>query len=102
MCGICGEIVLTPGERVTFETYPADDLLVKADRCSMASSLEVRWPFLDWDIIEYVTMLPDEFKLARGRSTVILREAFAGLVPTEILPRKKMDWTAKRRHPVSV
>jgi asparagine synthase (glutamine-hydrolysing) len=37
-------------------------------------------------------MLPDEFKLARGRSKVILREAFANLVPPEILTRKKMGF----------
>jgi asparagine synthase (glutamine-hydrolysing) len=78
--------------RHNFETYLVDDLLVKADRCSMASALEVRSPFLDRDLIEYVTMLPDRFKLSRGRTKVILREAFGDLVPPAIMARKKMGF----------
>jgi asparagine synthase (glutamine-hydrolysing) len=78
--------------RHNFETYLLDDLLVKADRCSMASSLEVRSPFLDRDVIQYVTTLPDALKLSRGQSKRILRETFADLVPREILTRKKMGF----------
>ena len=56
---IAGLTPLARALRHNFETYLADDLLVKADRCSMASSLEARSPFLDRDLIEYVTTLPD-------------------------------------------
>jgi asparagine synthase (glutamine-hydrolysing) len=77
-----------------FETYLPDDLLVKADRCSMGHSLEVRSPFLDRALIEYVARLPDRL-LRRGRTTKwLLRNAFRGFVPQEILTRSKMGFGA--------
>ena len=75
-----------------FASYLPDDLLVKADRCTMANSLEARSPFLDRDLIEYVAGLPDDLKL-RGRQTkVILREAFADLLPPAVQRRGKMGF----------
>ena len=75
-----------------FETYLPYDLLVKADRASMAHSLEVRSPFLDTALVEFAARLPDRFK-RRGLSTKwILRRAFADLVPAEILARGKMGF----------
>jgi asparagine synthase (glutamine-hydrolysing) len=67
-----------------FHSYLHDDLLVKIDRMSMATSLEARAPFLDRELIEYVATLPDEFKLDGRRTKVILREAFADLVPDAV------------------
>jgi len=64
-----------------FHSYLHDDLLVKADRMTMANSLEARAPFLDRTLIEYVATLADHDKL-RGRTTkAVLRDAFADLVP---------------------
>jgi asparagine synthase (glutamine-hydrolysing) len=77
---------------VNFNTYLLDDLLVKVDRCTMANSLEARSPFLDTALIEYVAGLPDAMKLARGRTKVILREAFADLIPDKIQHRGKMGF----------
>ena len=77
---------------LNFKTYLLDDLLVKMDRCSMAHALEARSPFLDQALVEYVARLPDRLKLARGRTKVILRQAFADLVPAEILRRGKMGF----------
>ena len=75
-----------------FISYLPDDLLVKVDRCTMANSLEARSPFLDRDLIEYVAALPDRYKLARGRAKLVLREAFADLLPPAIDRRKKMGF----------
>ena len=75
-----------------FTSYLPDDLLVKLDRCTMASSLEARSPFLDRDLIEYVAALPDEYKLEGSRTKAILREAFADIVPPEIDRRSKMGF----------
>jgi len=75
-----------------FTSYLADDLLVKTDRCTMASSLEARSPFLDRELIEYVAALPDRFKLQGRRGKAILRDAFADLVPPEIERRGKMGF----------
>ncbi len=77
---------------LNFKTYLLDDLLVKMDRCSMAHALEARSPFLDRALMEYVFSLPDPMKLRWGRTKVILRRAFADLVPPKILRRGKMGF----------
>src|SRR6266568_2980123 len=69
--------------------YLADDILVKADRASMAASLEVRAPFLDTEVVEYALRLPGSYKLRAGRTKVILKSALRGVVPDEILHRPK-------------
>ena len=55
----------------------------------MANSLELRVPFLDHEVLEFAAKLPPEFKV-RGRETKrVLKQAFTGRVPKEILTRKK-------------
>jgi asparagine synthase (glutamine-hydrolysing) len=83
---------LTRALRHNFEGYLVDDLLVKADRCSMANALEVRSPFLDRALTEYVMALPDRYKLAGRQRKVILREAFADMLPAPVLSRGKMGF----------
>ena len=72
-----------------FHSYLHDDLLVKADRMSMANSLEARSPFLDTALIEYVAQLPDHYKVAGSRTKIILREAFADMLPDQVASRGK-------------
>jgi asparagine synthase (glutamine-hydrolysing) len=83
---------LTRVLRRNFEGYLVDDLLVKADRCSMANALEVRSPFLDRELTEYVMGLPDAYKLAGRRRKVILRAAFADMLPPAVSSRGKMGF----------
>jgi asparagine synthase (glutamine-hydrolysing) len=78
---------------INFMSYLLDDLLIKMDRCSMANSLEARSPFLDKALIEYVMTLPDHYKMQRGRTKVILKEAFSDLLPPEIQTRGKMGFS---------
>jgi asparagine synthase (glutamine-hydrolysing) len=74
---------------VDTKTWLPDDLLIKADKITMANSLELRVPFLDHEVLEFAAALPTEYKV-RGRETKrVLKQAFAGRVPTEILTRKK-------------
>ena len=76
-----------------YRTYLPGDLLVKTDRMTMAVSLEARAPLLDRELTEYAATLPDEWKLSRsGRSKVILREAFADLVPETVRRRGQMGF----------
>lgn len=90
--GFPGGTVLSRVLGYNFETYLAEDLLVKADRCSMAHSLELRSPFLDTALIEYAARLPDRL-LRRGSTTKwILRKTFEDLVPLEIQTRSKMGF----------
>ena len=70
-------------------TYLPDDLLVKADRASMATSLELRSPLLDHELLELGVSLPDSLRFAGSRGKIALRRAFAQLVPKELATRRK-------------
>ena len=77
---------------LNFETYLPEDLLVKADRCSMAHGLELRSPLLDTALMELAASLPARH-LVRGRVLKrVLRDAFADLLPEPILRRGKMGF----------
>jgi asparagine synthetase B (glutamine-hydrolysing) len=89
---LAGRSTLSQALHANFTSYLADDLLVKTDRCTMANSLEARSPFLDRELVEYAAGLPDSLKLRGGRTKVILREAFADLVPPAIERRGKMGF----------
>lgn len=70
-------------------TWLPDDLLVKADKMTMASSLELRVPLLDHRVLEFAAGLPDRFKLEGRDSKRVLRRLCAERVPREILERPK-------------
>ena len=77
---------------LNFETYLPEDLLVKADRCSMAHGLELRSPLLDTALTELAAVLPAHH-LVRGQVLKrVLRDAFADLLPRQILDRGKMGF----------
>ena len=69
--------------------YLEGDILVKADRASMAASLELRAPFLDTAVVEFAMRLPWRTKLSLTKTKVILKKAVRGIVPHEILARPK-------------
>ena len=66
-----------------------DELLMYADKLSMAHSLEVRVPYLDREVVEYVERLPDSFKVRVGRRKWLHRKVCEGFLPPAILRRKK-------------
>lgn len=67
-------------------------LLDRKDRMSMYHSLEVRVPFCDYRIAEYLYGVPWEFKDYQGKEKGLLRHAVAGLLPEEVLQRKKSPY----------
>lgn len=71
------------------QTNMVDDSLVKVDRASMACSLEVRAPFLDHKVVEFAMRIPPEYKLRGGTHKLILKSAFADILPEEIARRGK-------------
>ena len=75
-------------------TYLPGDLLVKVDLASMAHSLECRSPFLDHRVVELALAMPvaHKLRLRGGRSKVVLKAAFADLIPPAILTRPKMGF----------
>ena len=75
--------------RHNLATYLLDDLLVKTDRMTMAVALEARSPFLDTALLELAFTLPSNLKIRRGTLKWLLKEAYRGLIPDELLDRKK-------------
>jgi asparagine synthase (glutamine-hydrolysing) len=75
-------------------TYLPGDLLAKVDLASMAHSLECRGPFLDHRVVELAAAMPLDRKLRfrPGRSKVVLKRAFADLLPRPIRTRSKMGF----------
>lgn len=73
-------------------------LLDRKDRMSMASGLEVRVPFCDHRLVEYVWNIPWEWKKMQGREKGLLRRAVSDLLPAEVLWRRKSPYP-KTHHP---
>jgi asparagine synthase (glutamine-hydrolysing) len=70
-----------------------DDLLVKADKTTMAASIELRVPFLDHTLVEWAWRLPSRLKLRGRTGKYLLRQATRDLVPPPILERPKKGFT---------
>ncbi|MCL4294785.1 MAG: asparagine synthase (glutamine-hydrolyzing) [Anaerolineae bacterium] len=73
--------------------YLPDDILVKVDIASMANSLEVRSPLLDYRVVELSASLPPQMKIRNGETKYIFRRTFGNLLPPEILKREKMGFS---------
>ncbi|MGV3465691.1 MAG: asparagine synthase (glutamine-hydrolyzing) [Heyndrickxia sp.] len=73
-------------------TWFMTTLLDRKDRMSMGASLEVRVPFADHRLVEYVWNIPWEVKMYEGREKGILRKALEGILPNEVLYRKKSPY----------
>jgi asparagine synthase (glutamine-hydrolysing) len=69
--------------------YLADDILVKVDRMSMATSLETRAPFLDAGVMELAFSMPGDLKIRNGERKYILKRALRDVLPPTILTRRK-------------
>ena len=70
-------------------TYLTDDVLVKVDRASMGCSLEVRAPFLDVELVEFLSRVPSNLKLRGFRTKHLLKLAFRDVLPPAIADRPK-------------
>lgn len=90
---LAGVDILTRMLFTDLALYIPDDLLVLTDRMSMAHALEVRVPFLDHPLLEFVATLPSHLKLRGFTKKYLLKRAFADLLPGEILTRKKKGFS---------
>lgn len=75
------------------------NLLNRKDRMSMANSLEVRVPFADYRLVEYAFNLPDDYLFYQGREKGLLRKALKGILPEDIIYRKKSPYP-KTHNPI--
>jgi asparagine synthase (glutamine-hydrolysing) len=77
---------------VDTKVWLPDDILVKADRMTMANSLELRVPFLDHRMVEFAATLPLRAKLNGSHGKSILRDAMRGILPDIIIDRPKQGF----------
>jgi len=88
-------VVADPVERAIafyIRLYLQDDILVKVDRASMLNSLEVRAPFLDIDVVDFLRRLPVDMKLRGGTTKYLLRRCAETLLPRSIIERRKQGF----------
>ncbi|MEV0357974.1 asparagine synthase (glutamine-hydrolyzing) [Nocardia sp. NPDC050697] len=79
-------------------TWLRGDILVKADKMTMANSLELRVPFLDTEVLKAAEGLPYEQKISPDTTKFALRQALEGMVPPHVLHRAKLGFPVPLRH----
>ena len=85
-------------QHVDLFTWLRGDILVKADKMTMANSLELRVPFLDPEVFAVASGLPRAAKLGENTTKLALRKALAGIVPPHVLQRRKLGFPVHIRH----
>ncbi|MDQ0254550.1 asparagine synthase (glutamine-hydrolyzing) [Evansella vedderi] len=83
---------VTRMQYVDMHTWLRGDILVKADKMTMAHSLELRVPFLDRDVFDVASRIPLHGKVHGHQTKVWLREALGDVVPAHVLHRKKLGF----------
>ncbi|MDA1477705.1 asparagine synthase (glutamine-hydrolyzing) [Bacillus changyiensis] len=83
---------------VDIHTWLRGDILLKADKMTMANSLELRVPFLDKVVFDVASKIPEELKTKNGTTKYLLRKAAEGIVPDHVLNRKKLGFPVPIRH----
>lgn len=83
---------------IDIHTWMRGDILLKADKMTMAHSLELRVPFLDKAVFEVASKIPTSLKTANGTTKYVLRKAAEGIVPEHVLNRKKLGFPVPIRH----
>jgi asparagine synthase (glutamine-hydrolysing) len=83
---------------IDMHTWLRGDILVKADKMTMAHSLELRVPFLDVEVFNVASKLDSSIKVTKDTTKYILREAMKGIVPDEIFNRPKLGFPVPLRH----
>ncbi len=89
---------VTKMQYIDIHTWLRGDILLKADKMTMANSLELRVPFLDKRVFEVASKIPSRYKIADQTTKTILRKAARGIVPDHVLDRKKLGFPVPIRH----
>jgi asparagine synthase (glutamine-hydrolysing) len=85
-------------QHVDLFTWLRGDILVKADKMTMANSLELRVPFLDREVFEVAAGVPLKEKITRETTKYALRQALREVVPAHVLDRAKLGFPVPIRH----
>lgn len=84
---------ITRAQYIDFKTYLPADILTKVDRVSMQNSIETRVPFLSKKLVEFAFGLSQEERCMKGELKGVLKKAYAGLIPEEILYKDKKGFS---------
>lgn len=79
---------------IDYKTFLMDNNLTKIDRTGMSVSLEGREPFLDQNVIEFVSRLPSDYKIRKGVNKALLKDIVHNYVPPKLMDRPKMPFIA--------
>src|SRR5699024_6434570 len=85
-------------QHIDLFTWLRGDILVKADKVTMANSLELRVPFLDNEVFRVASRIPVDQKLTRHTTKYALRQGLAQIVPEHVLNRAKLGFPVPIRH----
>ena len=85
-------------QHIDLFTWLRGDILVKADKMTMANSLELRVPFLDPEVFAVASRLPVDAKITRTTTKYALRRALEPIVPAHVLHRPKLGFPVPIRH----
>ncbi|MCS1351647.1 asparagine synthase (glutamine-hydrolyzing) [Mechercharimyces sp. CAU 1602] len=89
---------VTKMQYLDIHTWLRGNILMKADKMSMANSLELRVPFTDIRVFETAAKIPVKYKIANGTTKHVLREAMKDMLPDEISGKKKLGFPVPTRH----
>lgn len=80
------------------QRYLPENIMTKSDRASMGVSLELRAPFLDPDLVDFARSMPVQLKYRDGASKWLLKQVLYGLVPRELVDRRKAGFSVPIGH----
>ncbi|MDM5205371.1 asparagine synthase (glutamine-hydrolyzing) [Cytobacillus kochii] len=89
---------VTKMQHLDIHTWLRGDILLKADKMTMAHSLELRVPFLDKEVFKVASKIHPKQKINDNTTKYILRKAAEGIVPSHVLNRKKLGFPVPIRH----
>jgi asparagine synthase (glutamine-hydrolysing) len=88
---------ITKMQYIDFHTWLPGDILMKADKMTMANSLELRVPFLDKEVFEFAAKIPARYRMMNGTTKYVLREAVKDILPREVAERPKLGFPVPTR-----
>lgn len=89
---------VTKMQNIDIHTWLRGDILLKADKMTMAHSLELRVPFLDRKVFDMASTIATDQKIKNNTTKYVLRKAAEGIVPDHVVNRKKLGFPVPIRH----
>jgi asparagine synthase (glutamine-hydrolysing) len=88
---------VTKMQYIDFHTWLTGDILMKADKMTMANSLELRVPFLDKEVFAFASRIPMAYRMMNGTTKYVLRQAVKDILPQAVAERPKLGFPVPTR-----